>query len=99
VSANREKLALSTAAKRSLSALAGSRGETGLLFSDRGDYVDMLQNEREFRFAFLIMAALVFIVLSSLFESYTQALIVMATIPMALIGSIPLLTSHIPRPP
>lgn len=97
VSANREKLALSTAAKRSLSALRGLETKPGYYFQIGGDYVDMLQNEREFRFAFLIMAALVFIVLSSLFESYTQALIVMATIPMALIGSIPLL--HITHTP
>jgi HAE1 family hydrophobic/amphiphilic exporter-1 len=34
---------------------------------------------------------LVFIVLASLFESYLQAILIMATIPMALIGSIPLL--------
>lgn len=91
VSANREKLALSSAAKRSLSALRGLQTKPGYYFQIGGDYVDMVQNEREFRFAFLIMAALVFIVLSSLFESYSQALIVMVTIPMALIGSIPLL--------
>ncbi|MBL0057642.1 MAG: efflux RND transporter permease subunit [Elusimicrobia bacterium] len=91
VSANREKLALSSAAKRSLSALRGLSVKPGYYFQIGGDYVDMVQNEREFRFAFLIMAALVFIVLASLFESYTQALIVMVTIPMALIGSIPLL--------
>lgn len=97
VSANREKLALSTAAKRSLRALRGLETKPGYYFQIGGDYVDMLQNEKEFRFAFLIMAALVFIVLSSLFESYTQALIVMVTIPMALIGSIPLL--HITHTP
>lgn len=37
------------------------------------------------------MAGLVFIVLASLFESYLQAILIMVTIPMALIGSIPLL--------
>lgn len=97
VSANREKLALSTAAQKSLSALRGLEPKPGYYFQIGGDYVDMLQNEREFRFAFFIMAALVFIVLASLFESYTQALIVMFTIPMSLIGSIPLLhLTHTP---
>src|SRR5205085_1777864 len=43
------------------------------------------------RFAFFIMAGLVFIVLASLFESTLQAILIMVTIPMALIGSIPLL--------
>jgi len=37
------------------------------------------------------MAGLVFIVLASMFESTLQAMLVMATIPMAFIGSIPLL--------
>lgn len=97
VSANREKLALSTAAQKSLSALRGLEPKPGYYFQIGGDYVDMLQNEREFRFAFFIMAALVFIVLASLFESYSQALIVMFTIPMSLIGSIPLLhLTHTP---
>lgn len=91
VSANREKLALSTAAKKSLSALKGLEAPNGYYFQIGGDYVDMVQNEREFRFAFFVMAGLVFIVLASLFESYIQALLIMVTIPMALIGSIPLL--------
>lgn len=96
-SANREKLALSTAAQKSLVALKGLETKPGYYFQIGGDYVDMLQNEREFRSAFFIMGALVFIVLASLFESYSQAVIVMATIPMALIGSIPLLHfSHTP---
>ncbi|MBL8023866.1 MAG: efflux RND transporter permease subunit [Elusimicrobia bacterium] len=91
VSANREKLPLSTAAKKSLSALKGLQAPNGYYFQIGGDYVDMVQNEREFRFAFIVMAGLVFIVLASLFESYLQAILIMVTIPMALIGSIPLL--------
>lgn len=90
-SANREKIALSTAASRSLKALKSLDVPTGYYYQIGGDYADMVQNEREFRFAFFIMAALVFIVLSSLFESYAQALLIMVTIPMAFIGSIPLL--------
>jgi HAE1 family hydrophobic/amphiphilic exporter-1 len=97
VSANREKLPLSTAAKKSLEALRGLEAPNGYYFQIGGDYVDMVQNEREFRFAFIVMAGLVFIVLASLFESYLQALLVMVTIPMALIGSIPLLyLTHTP---
>ena len=91
VSANRDKLPLSTAAKRTLSAMKGLEAPTGYYFQIGGDYVDMVQNEKEFRFAFFIMVGLVFIVLASLFESYIQALMIMVTIPMAMIGSIPLL--------
>jgi HAE1 family hydrophobic/amphiphilic exporter-1 len=91
VSANREKLALSTAAKRTRAVLKGMEVPTGYYFQIGGDYVTMVQNEKEFRFAFIIMGGLVFIVLASMFESYLQPVIVMATIPMALIGAIPLL--------
>lgn len=91
VSANREKLALSSAAQKSFSVLRNVEVPGGYYYQIGGDYVDMLQNEREFRFAFFIMVGLVFIVLASLFESYLQAVMIMTTIPMALIGSIPLL--------
>lgn len=90
-SANREKTALSTAAERSLKAIGDLDVPTGYYYQVGGDYADMVQNEKEFRFAFFIMAALVFIVLASLFESYAQAILIMVTIPMAFIGSIPLL--------
>lgn len=53
VSANREKLPLSTAAKKSLAALKGLEAPNGYYFQIGGDYVDMLQNEREFRSLFL----------------------------------------------
>jgi HAE1 family hydrophobic/amphiphilic exporter-1 len=51
----------------------------------------MVQNEREFRFAFFVMAGLVFIVLASLFESYIQALLIMVTIPWPSSEAFPLL--------
>ncbi len=91
VSANREDLPLSTAAEKSRDVLRGLEVPTKYYHQIGGDYVDMIQNEKEFRFAFIIMAGLVFIVLASMFESYLQAFMVMMTIPMALIGSIPLL--------
>lgn len=91
VSANREHLPLSEAAQKAIAALKGADVPEGYYFQVGGDYVDMTQNEKEFRFAFFIMAGLVFIVLASMFESTLQAALVMATIPMAFIGSIPLL--------
>lgn len=91
VSANRVRLPLSSAAQKSRKALQGLDIPENYYWQVGGDYADMVQNEKEFRFAFLIMAGLVFIVLASLFESLWQAALVMATIPMALIGSIPVL--------
>ena len=91
VSSNREHLPLSEAAVKAVSALKTLQVPEGYYFQVGGDYVDMMQNEKEFRFAFFIMAGLVFIVLASMFESTLQATLVMFTIPMAFIGSIPLL--------
>ena len=91
VSSNREHLPLSEAAKKAIGALKSLNVPEGYYFQVGGDYVDMVQNEKEFQFAFFIMAGLVFIVLASMFESTIQASLVMATIPMAFIGSIPLL--------
>jgi HAE1 family hydrophobic/amphiphilic exporter-1 len=90
-SANRERLALSTAAKKARKALKNVNVPAGYYFQIGGDYVTMLQNEKEFRFAFIVMVGLVYIVLASMFESYLHPLLIMFTIPMALIGSIPLL--------
>jgi HAE1 family hydrophobic/amphiphilic exporter-1 len=91
VSGNRQKMALSAAAKKVLRALKGLRVETGYYYQVGGDYENMLENEREFRFAFLVMVGLVFAVLAGLFESVPHALVIMTTIPMGLIGAIPLL--------
>lgn len=91
VSANRVRLPLSSAALKARSALSELEVPENYYWQVGGDYADMVQNEKEFRFAFFIMAGLVFIVLASLFESTVQATLVMMTIPMALIGSIPVL--------
>jgi len=88
VSSNRNKLAMSSAARQTTRALHGLDIPTGYYFQVGGDYLDMLQNEKEFRFAFFVMAGLVFIVLASLLESNVQAVVIMLTIPMALVGSV-----------
>jgi len=48
----------------------------------------MIENQRQLIFAVFIMLVLVFLVLASLFESYSKPLIIMTTVPMAVIGAV-----------
>lgn len=53
-----------------------------------GDYYLMLENRRQLVFCIGLTILLVYMVLASLFESYIQPMIVMITVPLALIGAI-----------
>ncbi|HRY29963.1 MAG TPA: efflux RND transporter permease subunit [Elusimicrobiota bacterium] len=91
VSSNREKLALSTAVKKSAVHLKGMDVPQNYYYQFGGDYQQMIKNEQEFKFAFLIMVGLVYIVLACLFESYAQPLLIMLTVPLAIISVVPVL--------
>jgi hydrophobic/amphiphilic exporter-1 (mainly G- bacteria), HAE1 family len=91
VSANRSQMALGTAGKKTRAALAGLDVPQDYYYQLGGDYQQMLKNEREFRFAFVVMAILVFIVLACLFESYARPLLIMLTVPLAVISVVPVL--------
>ncbi len=91
VSANREKLALSTAVNRGLKQLADLEVPQTYYYQFGGDYQQMIKNEKEFKFAFLIMVGLVYIVLACLFESYAQPFLIMLTVPLAVISVVPVL--------
>jgi hydrophobic/amphiphilic exporter-1 (mainly G- bacteria), HAE1 family len=52
------------------------------------NYWRMIENQRQLIFAVFIMLVLVFLVLASLFESYSKPLIIMTTVPMAVIGAV-----------
>ena len=88
VSAHRGRLALGTAVENIKKSLAHIKPPKDYYFEFGGDYQEMVQNEKEFKFALYVMVLLVFIVLASLFESYSQPLIIMVTVPMAAIGAI-----------
>jgi len=88
VSAHRGKLTLGTAVDRIKKSLAQIKPPKDYYYEFAGDYQEMVQNEKEFKFALYVMVILVFIVLASLFESYSQPLIIMVTVPMAAIGAI-----------
>jgi len=88
VSAHRGRLALGTAVERIKKSLANIKPPKDYYYEFGGDYQEMVQNEKEFKFALWVMVLLVFIVLASLFESYSQPIIIMVTVPMAAIGAI-----------
>ena len=88
VSALRGRLALGTAVEKIKKSIAHIKPPKDYYFEFAGDYQEMLQNEKEFKFALYVMVFLVFAVLASLFESYSQPLIIMVTVPMGAIGAI-----------
>jgi HAE1 family hydrophobic/amphiphilic exporter-1 len=64
---------------------------TGYHYEIGGDYKKLVKSEKEFLSAFIIMVILVYIVLACFFESYTQPVLMLLTIPLATAGSIPVL--------
>jgi len=88
VSALRGRLALGTAVEKIKKSIAQIKPPKDYYFEFGGDYQEMVQNEKEFKFALWVMVFLVFIVLACLFESYSQPIIIMATVPMGAIGAI-----------
>ncbi len=91
VSANRDKLPLSTAVTKVKSALKGMHVPVGYHYEFGGDYDRLVKSERQFFYAFLVMATLVYMVLACFFESYTQPALMLLTIPLATAGSLPVL--------
>jgi HAE1 family hydrophobic/amphiphilic exporter-1 len=91
VSGSRERLPLSKAVERIQSALKGLPVPTGYHYEVGGDYKKLVKSEREFVAAFFTMIVLVYIVLACFFESYTQPILMLLTLPLATAGSIPML--------
>jgi HAE1 family hydrophobic/amphiphilic exporter-1 len=91
VSANRDQLALSTAVEKVKRALAGMHVPVGYHYEFGGDYQRLVKSEKQFMYAFIVMAALVYMVLACFFESYTQPALMLLTIPLATAGSLPVL--------
>ncbi|MFH1380334.1 MAG: efflux RND transporter permease subunit [bacterium] len=86
VSANLEKISISRAAEKAKKILKDFKFPKDYFAQIGGDYEQMMQNEKEFLFAFIISIILVYAVLASLFESYVQPFIILITVPMAGIG-------------
>lgn len=53
-----------------------------------GDYETLIKSQKEMRMVILMVIILVYLVLASLFESFTQPFIIMAAVPLALGGAV-----------
>jgi len=88
VSGYRAKISLGKVTEDIRSKLADMSFPEDYFYRFGGDYEQMVQNDKESKFAIIVMVILVFMVLASLFESYWQPFIIMITVPLAAIGAV-----------
>jgi hydrophobic/amphiphilic exporter-1 (mainly G- bacteria), HAE1 family len=88
VSANTGGTALGTAADKVKDALKDLKLPKDYFWQIGGNYDKMIRNQNELGFALLISFILVYMLLASTFESITQPIIIMVTVPLAAIGAI-----------
>ena len=86
VSSNIGKIPLSKAAQLARQALADLKFPEGYFYRLGGNYPTMLSTQAQFRAIIWLIIILIYLVLASLFESYYQPFIIMASVPLALIG-------------
>ncbi|UCD15856.1 MAG: efflux RND transporter permease subunit [Candidatus Omnitrophota bacterium] len=86
VSADTGKLALSESAQIVNNAVSDIKFPKEYHYKFGGDYDKMIRNQRELTQAIVLALFLVYIVLASVFESFSQPFIVLASVPMAVIG-------------
>lgn len=91
ISANRGSLAFGTAAKKIQEVLKGLKLPKDYYYNFGENYWRMLRNQKEFMALWppgilWIVIILIYLVLASLFESYSQPFIIMITVPLAAIG-------------
>jgi HAE1 family hydrophobic/amphiphilic exporter-1 len=91
ISANRGRYAFGTAAQKISEALKDIKMPKDYYYDFGENYWRMVRNMQEF-FAFWppgilwISIVLIYLVLASMFESYTQPFLIMVTVPLAIIG-------------
>jgi HAE1 family hydrophobic/amphiphilic exporter-1 len=88
VSANTGGTALGTAAEKVKEALAELKFPKDYFWQLGGNYDKMIRNQRELTFALTLSLILVYMVLASLFESFSQPFIILISVPLAVIGAI-----------
>ena len=86
VSANIGKTALSRAAELTKRALGDLKLPEGYFYRFGGNYPTMLATQNQVWPTLILTTILIYLVLASLFESYAQPLIIMVSVPLALIG-------------
>jgi HAE1 family hydrophobic/amphiphilic exporter-1 len=86
VSANIGKTPLSKAAELTKKALSDLKLPEGYLYRLGGNYPTMMATQNQIWPTLVLITVLIYLVLASLFESYTQPLIIMLSVPLSLIG-------------
>jgi HAE1 family hydrophobic/amphiphilic exporter-1 len=88
ISANRGSLAFGTAVEKVKEQLKDMKFPMDYYWKFGENYWRMVRNQQELSFALILTIFLIYLVLASLFESYTQPFIIMATVPLAAVGVI-----------
>lgn len=95
VSANRGRYAFGDAAQRVYAAVKDMPFPKDYYWRFGPNYQKLLQNQRELTFALGLSVVLIYLVLASLFESFSQPFIILVTVPLASIGAVfALKTTH-----
>jgi len=88
VSANRGRYAFGTAAELIRQSISDMAFPEDYYYRFGENYWRLQRNQQELAFALILVLILVYLVLASLFESYIQPFIIMATVPLAAIGAV-----------
>lgn len=86
ISANRSKLGLTLAAEKMKKVLSSISFPKDYSFNFSGDYEKTMRNQEQFKIALVMTIILIYLVLASLFESYSQPLLIMFALPFSIIG-------------
>ncbi len=82
------KLTMGGAIEKAREALKDIKFPREYYYEFGGNYEMMQKSQRQLYAAFLVAILLIYMVLASLFESYIQPMIILASVPLALIGDI-----------
>ncbi len=88
VSANLNKVPLSKAVENVKEKLSDLEFPENYHYEIGGDYETLIKSQKEMRMVILMVIVLVYLVLASLFESFTQPFIIMVAVPLALGGAV-----------
>jgi len=86
VSANIGSLSLGKAVKEIRKVIKDVKFPENYYYKFGGNYKSLVESQKQFLPTVLLMLALVYMVLASLYENYTQPFIIMVSVPLAMIG-------------
>ncbi|MDP3791408.1 MAG: efflux RND transporter permease subunit [Candidatus Omnitrophota bacterium] len=86
VSANIGRTPLSKAAELTKSSLSDLKLPEGYFYRIGGNYPTMIATQKQIWPTLMLVTILIYLILASLFESYSQPLIIMLSVPLAIIG-------------